>query len=300
MNTWILAAGSAALENLIATAKPLGGTVTALVVGDRATADAVAASGVDAVRWCGEPGDVPLESYAAAVADEVAVAQPEVVLVPARSAERALAGAVAAKLGAPIFTMVSELTSDGGATTLTHTTFGGIAEETVKVTGPVVVVAEPGGVATGGSASIETVSATPSDVLTVVESRPAAHEAVELGKAKRIVAVGRGVKSKDDLAMIDELAAALGAEVACSRPMAEGLEWFTHDRYIGVTGQHVAPELYVALGISGQLQHVVGVRSAGTVVVVNSDKDAPYFAECDYGLVGDLYSLVPAITAAAK
>lgn len=300
MNTWILTAGSAAIENLIATARGLGGDVTALVLGDTSIADAVAASGVDAVKWAAEPGDAPFEAYAAAVADAVAAAAPAVVLVPTRPAERALAGAVAAKLGAPIFTMVSAIAHDGDAVTLTHTTFGGIAEETVKVTGPVVVLGEPGAVATGGSASIDSLELTPTAGLSVVESRPSTHAAVELGKAKRIVAVGRGVKSADDLTMIDELAAALGAEVACSRPLAEGLEWFTHDRYIGVTGQHVAPELYVALGISGQLQHVVGARGAGTVIVVNSDADAPYFAECDYGLVGDLYSLVPAITAAAK
>jgi electron transfer flavoprotein alpha subunit len=118
---------------------------------------------------------------------------------------------------------------------------------------------------------------------------------VDLSRAHRIVSVGRGCKSRDDLALVDALAKALGAEVACSRPLAEGLEWFTHDRYVGVTGQHVAPELYVALGISGQLQHVVGSRGAATVVVVNTDADAPYFAEADFGVVGDLTKVIPAL-----
>lgn len=98
--------------------------------------------------------------------------------------------------------------------------------------------------------------------------------------------------------MVEELAKALDAEIACSRPLAEGLGWLSRDRYIGVTGQHVHPDLYVAVGISGQLQHVVGCRDAGTVVVVNCDAKAPYFGECDYGIVGDLAQVVPALTAA--
>lgn len=297
---WIVAVGAAGIENLVTTARQLGGELTAAVVGDRSIADAVAQSGVDKVVWFGDPGQAPLEAFAGPVADAVAAAKADVVLVPARHSDRAVAGAVAARLAAPIFTMVTAVACHGGVTTLTHATLGGIAQETVAVTGAVVIVAEGGAVASGGSASVETVAATPADTLTIMETRPATHEAVDLSKAKRIVSVGRGLKSEEDLALVEALAAALGAEVSCSRPLAEGVEWFSHDRYIGVTGRHVAPDLYVAIGISGQVQHVVGARGAGTVVVVNSDKDAPYFAECDYGLVGDLYAIIPAITEALK
>lgn len=300
---WIVAAGSAAPAGLVALARRVGGDLTAAVVGDRHVADATATAGVDRVVWFGEPGDAPLEAFAGAVADAAAAAQPDVVFVPARDADRALAGAIAARLRAPLFTRVSDAQHVGGVTTLTHAIFGGIAEETVAVTGPVVIVGEgiPGDEAPGAGvppAPIESVAARPDATLTVVDTRRAAHASVDLGTAQRIVAVGRGVAHRDDLALIDALADALDAEVACSRPLAEGQGWFGHDRTIGVTGRTVAPELYVAVGVSGQLQHVVGARGAGTVVVVNLDPAAPYFAECDYGLVGDLAEIVPAITSA--
>ena len=113
-----------------------------------------------------------------------------------------------------------------------------------------------------------------------------------------MVGIGRGLKAREDVALIEALAEAAGAELACSRPLAEGVDWLAKERYIGISGQHIAPELYFAIGISGQLQHMVGVRGAETIVAINSDKNAPVFAQCDYGVVGDLYQLVPALTAA--
>ena len=100
--------------------------------------------------------------------------------------------------------------------------------------------------------------------------------------------------------MLADLAGALGGELACSRPLAEGVDWLPKERYIGISGQHIAPDLYVAVGISGQLQHMVGVRDAKVIVAVNSDKAAPIFTQCDYGIVGDLYDVVPALTAALR
>ena len=118
---------------------------------------------------------------------------------------------------------------------------------------------------------------------------------VDLGAAEAVVAVGRGLKAREDLALITDLAAAMGAELACSRPLAEGVDWVAKERYVGISGQHITPRLYLAIGISGQLQHMVGVRGAGVVVAVNKDKDAPVFRQCDYGIVGDLYQVVPAL-----
>ncbi len=123
---------------------------------------------------------------------------------------------------------------------------------------------------------------------------------MNLGAARTVVAVGRGLKAREDVALLDELAGAMGGELACSRPLAEGVDWLPKERYIGISGQHIAPELYVAVGISGQLQHMVGVREAGVIVAVNNDKNAPVFGQCDYGVVGDLYQVVPALTAALK
>ncbi|WP_372594980.1 electron transfer flavoprotein subunit alpha/FixB family protein [Actinotalea sp.] len=297
-STYILVADDARIGDLLTMAS--GSTTTAVVVGRREVADRVAAGGVDSVIWLGAPAaDVPLEAYGPAVAQVVAEAAPDLVLAATRPADRVLAGAVVAATGAQVFTMVRSVTVSDGSVELGRDVFGGIAQEVVRVTGPVVLVVDGGPDVTAGSAvEVTERAAEVRPGVTVVEEQPAERAAVDLTRAPRIVTAGRGVKSRDDLALVDALAAALGAESACSRPLAEGLGWYTHDRYVGVTGQHVQPELYVAVGVSGQLQHVVGARGAGTVVAINADKDCPYFAEADYCVVGDLYALVPALTEA--
>lgn len=296
-STYILVSGDPRIGDLVSLAA--GTTSTAVVVGPRAVADAVTASGVDAVVWLGEPAPgLPAEAYAPAVAALVAQARPDLVLASTRPGDRVLAGAAAAALGAPAFTLVTAVAVSDGAVELTRAVFGGIAQRTDLVTGPAVVVVDGGPASVGGSAPVTEVAAEPTTTVTVVETRPGERAGVDLSRATRIVTAGRGIRAQGDLGLVDALAGALDAESACSRPLAEGLGWYAHDRYVGVTGQHVTPDLYVAVGVSGQLQHAVGARGAGTVVVINSDKDCPYFAEADYCVVGDLYGVLPALTEA--
>ena len=120
---------------------------------------------------------------------------------------------------------------------------------------------------------------------------------IDLTDASRIVAVGRGIKEESQLAIVRRLAEALGAELAASRPICDA-GWMPMDRQIGSSGQTVAPELYVAVGISGAIQHIVGMKGARTIVAINKDADAPIFEIADYGIVGDLFDVVPAIVAA--
>ena len=125
----------------------------------------------------------------------------------------------------------------------------------------------------------------------------AAKQAVDLTRAERIVAVGRGIKGEEHLAMVQELAAVLDAELAASRPICDA-GWLPMDRQIGSSGQTVTPKLYLALGISGAIQHLVGMKGARTIVAVNKDADAPIFEVADYGIVGDLFEIVPALVSA--
>ena len=300
VNTWIVVAGDPAIGTLIATARSLGGELTAAVVGSRQVADTVAAGGVDKVVWFGEPDDAPVEAYAGAVADAIAAA-PAVVLGGMGPSERVLLGAAAAKLRAPVLTGGTGVTVDGEEFTVKRTVYGGIAEDTVTVSGPVVLVLDGGSVpaGTGTVSPIEEVAATALP-MTVVITKPSEFEHADLGAAARVVGIGRGLKTKDDLVLINSLAGAADAEIACSRPLAEGLDWLGRDRYIGCSGWNLSPDVYFAVGISGQLQHMVGVRGAKTIVAINSDPNAPVFAEADYGLVGDLYQLVPAVIEALK
>jgi len=126
-----------------------------------------------------------------------------------------------------------------------------------------------------------------------------AKQAVDLSQAERIVSVGRGIKDQANLGVAQQLAAALGAEIAASRPICDA-GWLPMERQVGSSGQTVAPKLYVALGISGAIQHLVGMKGSHTVVAINKDPDAPIFEVADYGIVGDLFEIVPAIIEAVK
>ena len=151
----------------------------------------------------------------------------------------------------------------------------------------------------GGSAAVKKV-----DVqidVAAIRQRPEApfreaKQAVDLGQAERIVAVGRGIKSQENIPLAEKLAKAMGAEVAASRPICDN-GWLPMERQIGSSGQTVAPKLYVALGISGAIQHLVGMKGSRTIVAINKDAEAPIFEVADYGIVGDLFEIAPALIA---
>ena len=200
---------------------------------------------------------------------------------------------MAVQLDAPIYRGLQELEA-GKATVLQ---LGGVLEQTLSLSTPIVFVCEPGGPSEGPCPELTQVSATV-DGATVVSSDKAGSQATNLAAAKRIVACGRGFREEADLHIAHDLAAQLGAELACSRPLAEGVSWFEKKLYVGISGAQVSPELYIAVGISGQLQHVVGMNKSQTVVAINSDSDAPIFEQADYGIVGDLYAVLPELTKA--
>ena len=152
-----------------------------------------------------------------------------------------------------------------------------------------------------GTAQVETVEAAPPPALRVTphEVFQEAKQAVDLSQAEVIVAIGRGIKEQKNVAIAEDLAKALGGEVAASRPICDQ-GWLPLERQIGSSGQTVAPKLYIALGISGAIQHIVGMKGARTIVAINKDKEAPIFEIADYGIVGNLFDVVPAVTEEIK
>lgn len=120
---------------------------------------------------------------------------------------------------------------------------------------------------------------------------------IDITSAKRIIGVGRGLKEEENLAYINELAKLMDAEIACTRPVSEEMKWYPRQLYIGVSGITIKPDVYVAVGISGQVQHMIGTTGSGTIIAINRDKDAPIFSQCDIGIVGDAVEVLKALCA---
>jgi electron transfer flavoprotein alpha subunit len=183
---------------------------------------------------------------------------------------------------------------------------GGKLQAKVRITGsgPALISVQSGAFS-ADEATAGSVALTPLTVEGIAKDREllgveqAGEEEVDLSKASIIVAAGRGVGGADKMAVIKNLAAALGADIGASRPVIDN-GWLPRDRQIGSSGQTVAPKLYVAVGISGAIQHLVGMKGSGCVVAINKDANAPIFSVADYGIVGDLHEILPALTAAIQ
>jgi electron transfer flavoprotein alpha subunit len=246
------------------------------------------------------------ERYAEALAALAAELKPQVVLVGATRNGKDLAGRLAAKLKAGGISEAQKLSVGAdGSITAERTFLSGNALQLVRARAlPVVITIPPRAnepPARAASASpVRAKAATPAArVPEVIEVTEKSHGGIRIEDAPFIVSAGRGFKKKEDLALIEDLAKALGAQVGCSRPLATDLAWMTEDHWVGLSGHKVRPKVYITLGISGQIQHIAGIRDAETIISVNTDANAPIFKACDLGVVADLYKFIPALKAAA-
>jgi electron transfer flavoprotein alpha subunit len=236
--------------------------------------------------------------------------KPQLVFLPHTYQTRDFAPALAARLNRPLVTDVTAVRKEGDDVVFVRPMFQGKLSADVRALGPAphLVTCQVGAfradsVERGASPAAvqqETVSLDEAAIRQKPEEPfQEARAAVDLSQAERIVAVGRGIKGEEHLKVAQELAQALGAEIAASRPICDA-GWLPMDRQVGSSGQTVAPKLYVALGISGAIQHLVGMKGARTIVAINKDPDAPIFEVADYGIAGDLFEVVPAIVAELK
>jgi electron transfer flavoprotein alpha subunit len=231
-------------------------------------------------------------------------ASPTFVLLPHTYQTRDFAPMLAARLRKPILTDVTAIRGNGAEATFIRPMFQGKLTAEVRPVGdaPAFVTIQIGAfradaVGKGGSAPVTAVDVE-IDAAAIRQTPEApfqeAKQAVDLSQAERIVSVGRGIKAQENIAVAEQLARALGAELAASRPICDN-GWLPMERQVGSSGQTVAPKLYFALGISGAIQHLVGMKGSRTVVAINKDAEAPIFEVADYGIVGDLFEIVPAI-----
>src|SRR5437763_405000 len=250
------------------------------------------------------------DGFTAALQDAIAQLSPSHVLLPHTYQTRDFAPKLAARLDRALLTDVTGIKKAGSETAFTRPMFQGKLTADVVPQGPAphFVTFQIGAyrvdqVAKGlAPAPVRALSVT-ADASAIREKPEApfqqAKQAVDLSQAERIVSVGRGIKEQANIAVAEKLAQALGAEIAASRPICDA-GWLPMERQVGSSGQTVAPKLYLALGISGAIQHLVGMKGSSTVVALNKDPDAPIFEIADYGIVGDLFEIVPAIIEAVK
>ena len=295
----------------IAAGQQAGGPIVVAVLGSGLTAAAeeLATADVGEVVTVDAPAleEYTADGYIAALQSVIEQTSPTLVFFPHTYQTRDFAPALAARLSRPLVTdVVAQRSQDGGAV-FTRPVFQGKLSADVQPTGPAphLVTFQIGAfradaASKGGAPAPVRGLDVAIDVSTIRQKPEApfkeARQAVDLSQAERIVAVGRGIKGQEHLKIAQDLAQALGAEIAASRPICDA-GWLPMDRQVGSSGQTVAPRLYVALGISGAIQHLVGMKGARTIVAINKDPDAPIFEVADYGIAGDLFEIVPALIA---
>lgn len=214
---------------------------------------------------------------------------------------KALAPAVSVKLGAGIVTGACALPKTDAGFIVTKTVFSGKAFASIQIETPIKVISinqnSFGAVIGEGSAEVSPLIITVPTSSLKITSVDKVQGEVPLTEANLVVSGGRGLKGPENWGILLDLAKALGASTACSRPVSDS-DWRPHHEHVGQTGLQIAPNLYIAIGISGAIQHLAGVNRSKTIVVINKDPEAPFFKAADYGVVGDAFEVVPALTAA--
>jgi electron transfer flavoprotein alpha subunit len=247
------------------------------------------------------------DAYVHALKESISSQQPKLVLFPHTYQVRDFAPRLALALDRTLISDAVGYKYENGKLLFTRQMFQGKFVADVAFAGDAPWLATlqigtyRGDQAEPGSAAVEKVEAAQPPALRITphEVFQEAKQAVDLSQAEVIVAIGRGIKEQKNVAIAEDLAKALGGEVAASRPICDN-GWLPLERQIGSSGQTVAPKLYIALGISGAIQHIVGMKGARTIVAINKDVEAPIFEIADYGIVGNLFDVVPALTEEIK
>jgi electron transfer flavoprotein alpha subunit len=287
------------------TAEALGTEAVALVVGPAGDLATLGNYGADKVVHISEASLASFDSQVHAdvikqVADAVTA---DTIIMGHTSAGKSLVGRLAVKMDAGSVTAVNAVPDVSAGFQVTKNVFSGKALATSKITSPnrVITVAgnslQPQEVAAAG-AMVDVSVNVPAARVKVKEVNTV-EGTVPLPEAELVVSAGRGMKGPENWGIIDELADALGATTACSRPVAD-IGWRPHHEHVGQTGVAIKPNLYIAAGISGAIQHLAGVNRSKTIVVINKDPEAPFFKAADYGICADLFDVVPKLTEAIK
>ncbi|MEP3387014.1 MAG: electron transfer flavoprotein subunit alpha/FixB family protein [Reichenbachiella sp.] len=287
----------------------IGGDVTAIAFGE-ASNDALAAAGKAGATKVLHVADEKykqgnIQAYASALAAAVESTGAETVVLAKSSLGDPVSARLAIKIGASLATNVTELPDTSNGFTVKRSIYTGKAFANVDLTEGKRIIGIKKNAAIikedGADAAVEafSVSADDADFKVTVTSQEKATGEILLPEADLVVSGGRGLKGPENWGMIEDLAKTLGAATGCSKPVSD-MDWRPHHEHVGQTGIKVAPTLYIAVGISGAIQHLAGVNSSKFIVVINKDPEAPFFKAADYGIVGDAFEVVPKLTEAIK
>jgi electron transfer flavoprotein alpha subunit len=294
-------------------AAQLGTTATAIAVGEANEANLakLGEQGITKVLYDAEPRlkDFVNNAYTKLIATAAEQEQAKVIVLANSNIGAAVGSRLSVRLKASLATNVVELPkTDGGQFTVKRGAFSGKAFSDVVLSGDRKIIAvkknsteaqhEAGKTAEVTSFSAQLADADFADAPKQVVMQDQAG-GVLLPEAERVVSGGRGMKGPENWGLIEDLAKALGAATACSKPVSD-VDWRPHHEHVGQTGITVSPNLYIACGISGAIQHLAGVNSSKVIVVINKDPEAPFFKAADYGIVGDVFDVLPKLTAAVK
>jgi len=298
---WIFSEDNAVARQLITAGRQLKGVMSeaiGVLTLEGTEADTFIAAGADKVIVI-KSGAVWPESYASTISDIASQEGISVLLIGGTSRGKDMAATIAARLKAGLVTEAQSVNFVDGHIETTRLMYGGLAVSTEAVAFPALVTVAPRtfeeavqDAGTGGEIIIIE-AAIADERVSVSNVCPIEKAGADIAVASRIVCVGRGLVQEEDLTLVESLAKAVGGEVACTRGIAEDYHWLPVEKYIGISGQKVKPELYLSLGVSGQVQHVAGIRDSKIIVAIDSNEKAPIFEAADYGIVGDLYEIAP-------
>lgn len=300
---WIFSEDKEIAKQLLGLASSMNETVSVLTLNAEEGPELIA-SGANRVCVLNGQGQSP-ESYAAAVAELAAKEDLTALLVGATARGKDFAAKVAALLKAGLVTEAFSVELQNGSVETKRMMYGGLAVCTEVVVKPALVTVpartfEALPQDTGRSGEVIALDVTPDHRIAVVKVEPVVRQGADITTASKIVCVGRGLEEQSDMKLAEVLGEALGAEIGCTRSIAEDYHWLPPETYIGISGQRIKPELYVSLGVSGQVQHVAGIRDSKIIVAVDMNENAPIFEAADYGIVGDLREVAPLLTEAVK
>jgi electron transfer flavoprotein alpha subunit len=284
-------------------ATTLGVECKALVIGDVESAGSLGKSGAAEVLHVAGVQAFDDQVYATLITDVARQQNARLVVLNHSSVGKAILGRVAVRWDASSASIVESLNVEGGKITIRRPAYSGKAVASVLLNGNRSVISlMPNAVQpamNGESVSVMEVEVEiPSAVVTIREEKLEKGR-VPLPEAELVVSAGRGLKDPSNWGIIEDLAKALGATTACSRPVADS-DWRPHHEHVGQTGTAIRPNLYIAIGISGAIQHLAGVNNSKVIVVINKDQEAPFFKAADYGVLGDLFDVVPKLTEAVQ